>query len=166
MNETKYKYEDNTCIKEAVEQFGVERTKENLFNLFNVMIDRMLANVEAPEAMVDVNGVMDYEKIMNLSQGDIFTLDQELRLRIDTVSTGDGIEWIPLYTDEEEINKQPTANVHINMPIANIIKGAYYGEGIEGLVINPFGKALTVPKNILKLVVEKYDEICADTSNE
>ena len=45
------------------------------------------------------------------------------------------------------------------MPIVNILKSAYYGEGVEGLVINPFGKALTVPQNILKLVVEKYEEI-------
>ena len=109
--------------------------------------------------MIDVNGVMDFNKIMNLSQGDTFTLDQELRLRIETVSTGNGQEWIPLYTDEEEINRQPTADIHINMPIVNILKSAYYGDGVEGLVINPFGKALTVPQNILKLVVEKYEEI-------
>ena len=166
MSKIKYRYEENKCIKEAAEIFVEERKKENLFNLFNVLIDRMLVNAEAPEAMVDVNGVMDYEKIMNLSKGDTFTLNQELRLRIDTVSTGNGIEWIPLYTDEEEINRQPTANVHINMPIVNVIKGAYYGEGIEGLVINPFGKALTVPKNILKFVVEKYDEFCVETTNE
>lgn len=82
-----------------------------------------------------------------------------MRLRIETVSTGNGKEWIPLYTDEEEINRQPTADIHINMSIVNVIKGAYYVEGVEGLVINPFGKALTVPKNILKLVVEKYEEI-------
>lgn len=159
MKDTKYDYADNKCIKEAAELFGSTRSEENLFILFNVLIDRMLANAEAPAAMVDVNGVMDFNKIMNLSQGDTFTVDQELRFRIETVSTGNGIEWIPLYTDEEEINRQSTADIHINMPIVNVIKGAYYGEGVEGLVINPFGKALTVPKNILKLVVEKYEEI-------
>jgi len=159
MNDTKYDYADNKCIKETAELFGTARNEENLFNLFNVLIDRMLVNAEAPAAMVDVNGVMDFDKIMNLSKGDTFTLDQELRLRIETVSTRKGQEWIPLYTDEEEINRQPTANVHINMPIANIIKSAYSDENVEGLVINPFGKALTMPKNILKLVVEKYEKI-------
>lgn len=159
MKDIKNDFADNKCIKEAADLFGSKRNEENLFNLFNVLIDRMLVNAEAPAAMVDVNGVIDFDKIMNLSKGDTFTLDQELRLRIETVSTGKGQEWIPLYTDEEEINRQPTANVHINMPIANIIKSAYSDENVEGLVINPFGKALTMPKNILKLVVEKYEEM-------
>ena len=50
--------------------------------------------------------------------------------------------------------------------IVNVIKSAYYDEKVEGMVINPFGPSdLTVPKNILKIVVEKYDEI-EDIENE
>ena len=159
MSVIKKGYIENTIIKEVAELFGTERNKENLITLLNVLINRMVDNGEVPVAMVDVNGVMNYEKIMKLSEGDTFKLDQEMRLRIDTVTTGDGQEWIPLYTDEEEINRQPTANIHINLPIVNVIKSAYYDEKVEGLVINPFGKALKMPKNILGLVVEKYDEI-------
>lgn len=75
MKDIKYDYADNKCIKEAAELFGTARNEENLYNLFNVLIDRMLVNAEAPAAMVDVNGVMDFNKIMNLSKGDTFTLD-------------------------------------------------------------------------------------------
>ena len=89
-----------------------------------------------------------------------------MRLQIDTVGNGNGKEWIPLYTDEEEINKQQTANIHINMAITDIIKSAYYSERAEGLIINPFGAALTMPKDILKLIVDKYDEIKGGDVND
>ena len=152
-------YKDNRNIKKASEIFGNERTEENLFSLFCTMLERMFEDAEAPMAMVDVNGAMDFNKIMDLSKNDTFTLDKEMRLQIDTVGNGNGKEWIPLYTDEEEINKGQTSNIHINMAISDIVKSAYYSERAEGLIINPFGVALTMPKDILKIVVEKYDEI-------
>ncbi len=152
-------YHDNKNIKLGAETFANERTEENLFSLFAALLGRMIENGEVPVAMVDVNNAMDVDKIMNLTEGDTFSLNQEMRLRIDTVGNGNGQEWIPLFTNEEEMNKQPMANIRINMPITDVLKSAYYSEDVKGLVINPFGKALTMPKNILKLVVEKYDEI-------
>ena len=103
---------------------------------------------------------------MNKTLGETFTLGQSMRLTIDTVTTGNGQEWIPLYTDEEEMTRKPTTNISINMSMVEVIKSAYYDEKVEGLVINPFGpSALTVPKNILKILVERYDEI-EDIENE
>lgn len=159
-------YKDNRLIKMASEVFGNDRSRKNLFNLFNTILDRMFTEAEAPMAMVDVNGTMDYEKIMNLSKDDTFSFDKEMRLRIDTVGNGNGKEWIPLYTDEEEISKGQTANIHINMSITDIVKSAYYSDRAEGLIINPFGAALTMPKDILKLIVEKYDEIKGGDADE
>ncbi len=159
-------YRGNKYIKKAAEDFGKDRSEENLFNIFNTILDRMFNDGEAPMAMVDVNQAMVFEKIMNLSKNDTFQLDKEMRLQIDTVGNGNGKEWIPLYTDEEEINKQPTANIHINMAITDIIKSAYFSERTEGLIINPFGAALTMPKDILKLIVDKYDEIKGGEANE
>ena len=159
-------YRGNKYIKKAAEDFGKERSEENLFNIFNTILDRMFNDGDAPMAMVDVNQAMDFEKIMNLSKNDTFQLDKEMRLRIDTVGNGDGKEWIPLYTDEEEINKGQTSNFRVNMAITDIVRSAYYSERAEGLIINPFGVALTMPKDILKLIVDKYDEIKGGDANE
>ena len=159
-------YKDNKFIKMASENFKNERTEENLFSLFCTMLNRMFEDAEAPMAMVDVNGTMDLSKIMDLSKNDTFSLDKEMRLQINTVGNGDGKEWIPLYTNEEEVNKGQTSNIHINMAITDIVKSAYYSERAEGLIINPFGVALTMPKDILKLVVDKYDEIMGGDANE
>ena len=153
------RYEENKYIKMAAVEFAHNRSEENLFQLFNVLLKRMLDEGEAPMAMVDVNHAMENLDLMNLSKGDTFSLNQEMRLRIDTVQNESGVEWIPLYTDEEEIQKQPTANIHINIAIADILGSALHSDRAEGLVINPFGLSLVMSKEILKIVMDRYEQL-------
>ena len=108
---------------------------------------------------VDVNNAMESLNLDNLTAGDTFSLNKEMRLRIDTVTNGNGQEWIPLYTDEEEISKQPTANIHVNMPIYDVLASGFYSDRAEGVVINPFGLGLLVPKDILQIVIKRVDEL-------
>lgn len=157
-------YEDNNYIKLAAEEFRKDRCKENLFTMFDVMLKRMLDDGEAPEAMIDVNNVMQSVDIMNMTKDDTFTLEQGMRLRIDKVSNGDGNEWIPLYTDEEELSGGQGISISINLPIYEILKSAL-AEDVAGIVINPFSMALTMPKEVLKVVVERYEEIKEDENN-
>ena len=152
------RYEDNKYIKMAAEEFAKERSKDNLFRMFDVLLKRMMDDGEVRTPMVDVNNVFGSFKLEDLDKGDTFTIDQEMRLRIDTVSNGNGNEWIPLYTDEDEMNAKPTTNVTINLPICKVLK-AGLEDGVEGIVINPFGLALTMPKDVLKIVVDRYEEL-------
>jgi len=157
MQPESYKY--NRYIKMAAEDFANDRSEQNLFRLFNVLTQRMMEDGEVPMAMVDVNGVMQTLDFDNLTEGDTFTLNKEMRLRIDTVSNGNGQEWIPLYTDEEEINKQLSANIHVNMPIYDVLASGLHSDRAEGVVINPFGLGLLIPKEILQIVVKRVDEL-------
>ena len=66
---------------------------------------------------------------------------------------------MPLFTDMEELNKKPTTNININVPIRKIVEEGVYNDKVSGIVINPFGDALPVPGEVLKLVLrEKEDE--------
>lgn len=152
-------YQYNRYIKMAAEDFAKDRSEQNLFRLFNVLTERMLEEGEVPMAMVDVNNAMESFDIENLTEGNTFSLNKEMRLKIDTVSNGDGKEWIPLYTDEEELHKQPTANIRVNMQIHDVLASGLYSDRAEGIVINPFGLALLIPKEILKIVVKRADEL-------
>ena len=152
------RFEDNKYIKMAAEEFAKVRSKENLFRMFDVLLKRMMDDGEVRTPMVDVNNVFGSFKLEDLDKGDTFTIDQEMRFRIDTVSNGNGNEWIPLYTDEDEMNAKPTTNVTINLPICKVLK-AGQEDGVAGIVINPFGLALTMPKDVLKIVVDRYDEM-------
>ncbi|MCR4814100.1 MAG: SseB family protein, partial [Lachnospiraceae bacterium] len=152
-------YKDNRYIKMAAEDFANDRSEEKLFRLFNVLTGRMLEDGEVPMAMVDVNNAMESLNLDNLTAGDTFSLNKEMRLRIDTVTNGNGQEWIPLYTDEEEISKQPTANIHVNMPIYDVLASGLYSDRAEGVVINPFGLGLLIPNDILQIVIKRVDEL-------
>lgn len=110
-------------------------------------------------AMVDVNNAMGSLNLDNLTAGDTFTLNTDMRLRIDTVTNGDGKEWIPLYTDEEEINKQPTTNIRVNMQIYDVLQSGLHSDRAEGVVINPFGLGLIIPKEILEILLKRVDEM-------
>ncbi|MBQ1487846.1 MAG: SseB family protein, partial [Lachnospiraceae bacterium] len=109
--------------------------------------------------MVDVNNAMGSLNLDNLTAGDTFTLNTDMRLRIDTVTNGDGKEWIPLYTDEEEIDKQPTTNIRVNMQIYDVLASGLHSDRAEGVVINPFGLGLIIPKEILEILLKRVDEL-------
>ena len=71
----------------------------------------------------------------------------------------DGKQWIPLYTDNDEVRKQPTSSIHVNMAIYDVLASGLYSDRAEGVVINPFGLSLIMPKEILQIVVKRVDEL-------
>lgn len=153
------RYADNKYIKMAAEEFAANRSEEKLFQLFNVLLKRMLDEGEAPMPMVDVNNAMADLDLSNLGVGNTFQLKQDMRLRIDTVHNGTGVEWIPLYTDEKEMSLQPTTNISVNMGVYDILASALRSDRADGLVINPFSLGLIVPKDILRIVVERFEKM-------
>ena len=151
-------YRNNKFIKMAAENFSKDRTEDNLYKMLDVLFRRMMEDGEAPAAMVDVNNVLGSIDIMGMSKNDTFTLEQGMRLRIDTVQRVEGESWIPLYTDMEELGKMPTTNLTMNMPIYEILKNGL-ADDVEGIVINPFGLALQIPKVIMNIIVKRYEEL-------
>ena len=54
-----------------------------------------------------------------------------------------------------------TANPHptfMRFPITEIVKAALKREDVEGIVINPFGESLTLPKHILQMLMEHLSD--------
>lgn len=43
----------------------------------------------------------------------------------------------------------------MNLPIRKLLESAYGMEKVEGLVINPFGDAMTLPKSLLQIIVNE-----------
>ncbi|MCR5847253.1 MAG: ADP-ribosylglycohydrolase family protein [Lachnospiraceae bacterium] len=151
-------YRNNKFIKMAAENFSKDRTEDNLYKMLDVLFRRMMEDGEAPVAMVDVNNVLASIDVMGMSKNDTFTLEHGMRLRIDTVQRIEGEIWIPLYTDMEELGKMPTTNLTMNMPIYEILKNGL-ADDVEGIVINPFGLALQIPKVIMNIIVKRYEEL-------
>lgn len=159
-------YADNKYIKCAIYEIYQAVSEEDNRNayatLIGVLAKRMADDGEAPAPMVDKNNVLG-EMLENMDPtsikaGDIISLDQEVRMTIDLVRDNAGNVWVPLYTDNGEIDKGETTNLRINMSIKNLLEEAYHYENACGLVINPFGKAVSLPKEIVKIVLDYYED--------
>lgn len=90
--------------------------------------------------------------------GKDFQITEEVRLRMDTVTDEEGNEWFPLFTDEEELHKQPTSNIIINSPIREILRNGAVSDRVKGVVINPFGERLALPQDVLKITLKGMEE--------
>lgn len=152
------RYGGNAPIRKAVARIWEAFTKENFLTLLNVLTARMLQEGEAPTPMVDVNHAIDALDPDTLRVGDALPLDRDLRLIFDTMQDGSGSQWLPLFTDEEELRRCPTTNVTLNVPIRTILESGLTSNRVKGVVINPFGQAMTLTKDVLQLLVDACAE--------
>ncbi len=158
-------YENNKYIKMAVDRISETNSVDDKLMLLKVLMKRMYEEGEAPTPMVDVNNVIgefDPDKIV---AGKSFQIGKEMRLRKDTMKDGSGNEWFPLFTDTEELNKQPTTNISINHPIKIILEDGLKSDRVQGVVINPFGQSMTLTKEILEILFENYNKIKGDNKD-
>lgn len=149
-------YENNKYIKMAADMVRKSGEKEAFLVLLDVLRVRLTEEGEAPTPMVDKNGVMNAIDLSSLVMGKEFKLEEDLRLTIDKIKDSDGNIWVPLYTDNDEIDKGNTPNIRVNMAIEVLLDEAVRYEESKGLVVNPFGDPITVPKEIVKLLLDEY----------
>lgn len=151
-------YEKNKYIKMAVNGVYSDKNEQTYGILLDVIMKRMLENGEAPTPMDDKNNYFNSMDIDSLTIGTPIKLTEDVRLTTDKMKDGEGKLWVPLFTDEGEIEKGPTTNIRMNMSISSIVNEAANYDKVEGLVINPYGQALTLPKEILKIIINAYEK--------
>lgn len=165
--EREINFEDNKYIKVAIDAIykKLEKTDDFLDELnllLDVLYKRLCDEGQVIAPMVDENGAMNSIDLSKLSLREPFCLDKELHLTIDKIQDREGKIWIPLYTDEDEIDKGVTPNVRINIDIFEILKEAICYEESNGLVINPFGRPINIPKDVVKGLMDAYCKMLAD----
>lgn len=151
-------YAHNKYIKMAAERFRETNNIDDLIILIQVLQKRMEEDGEAPTPMIDVNNVIADLDPDKLVLGKPFQFEKDIRLRKDTVIDKEGNEWFCLYTDYEELNKQPTTNFRMNCPIRVILEDGLYCDNVKGVVINPFGQSVMLNKKVLEVVFKKIIE--------
>ena len=108
--------------------------------------------------MIDVNNVVADFDPDKMVVGKPFSFDKEIRLRKDKVKDEEGNEWFCLFTDFEEVDRQPTTNFRINCPIRVILEDGLYCDDVKGVVINPFGQSVMLNKKVLEVVFKQNEE--------
>ena len=150
-------YENNKYIKMAAYNAGHTNSVDDKFDLLRVLHKRIAEDGEVPMSMIDVNNTFGRVDPQDIIFGRTVTLEEELRLRMDTVVGEDGLEWYPLYTDEEELNRKPTTNITMNVAIKQILQAALGNDKVSGVVINPFAEKMILSKQAVEIILAEWE---------
>ena len=148
----------NQMIEKAINQYYVHNDKEGMILFIDMMINTMKQGGEFIVPYITKNSFLSKEQINSINIGDIFTLDHDVKLKMETVKDASGKEWLGVFTSSNEMHKGSSGNVQINQSILSILKLVLNWEEIDGIVINPFGKYMQVSKAMILLLISIYEE--------
>ena len=148
----------NQMIEKAINQYYVHNDKEGMILFIDMMINTMKQGGEFIVPYITKNSFLSKEQINSINIGDIFTLDHDVKLKMETVKDASGKEWLGVFTSTEEMHKGSSGNVQINQSILSILKLVIDWKKIDRIVINPFGKYMQTSKAMILLLIGIYEE--------
>ncbi len=141
----------NEKIEAAISRLGMEGTRESMAAVLDAIHRRMLRNGHflLPTRMkFDIHDFVDLGKV---KVGDVVTNNEPLAFEFCTVQSPDGKQWMVAFTSEREYRKGESVNGVLSQFIDWIFDATLRNDRVEGIVINPWGEALTLPKEMLSL---------------
>ncbi len=148
----------NQMIEKAINQYYVHNDKGGMILFIDMMINTMKQGGEFIVPYITKNSFLSKEQINSINIGDIFTLDHDVKLKMETVKDASGKEWLGVFTSTEEMHKGSSGNVQINQSILSILKLVIDWKEIDGIVVNPFGKYMQISKAMILLLIGIYEE--------
>lgn len=145
----------NDLIENAISNLYENQNHESFIDVITAVCFRIMNDGQGWVLFVTVSGEMFPNlDVSTLQEGDRLTLDQEVRLRMDTVAAEDGIEWLYIFTNEEESHKKPAPNVVMEIPFRQILEIGLHNDKVAGVVINPFGKYFKADKKVIECIFD------------
>lgn len=148
----------NQMIEKAIKQYYVHNDKEGMILFMNTLLNAMKQGGEFIVPYITKNSFLSKEQINSINIDDTFTLDHDVKLKMETVKDASGKEWLGVFTSSNEMHKGSSGNVQINQSILSILRLSLDLEEINGIVINPFGKYMQVSKAMILLLISIYEE--------
>jgi len=145
-------------IEKAIKQYYVHNDKEGMILFMNTLLNAMKQGGKFIVPYITENSFLSKEQINSINIDDTFTLDHDVKLKMETVKDASGKEWLGVFTSSNEMHKGSSGNVQINQSILSILRLALDLEEINGIVINPFGKYMQVSKAMILLLISIYEE--------
>lgn len=148
----------NQMIEKAIDQYYVHNDKEGMILFMDMLLNAIKQGGELVVPYITKNSFLSKEQINSINIGDTFTLDHDVKLKMETVKDASGKEWLGVFTSTEEMHRGSSGNVQINQSILSILRLALELEEINGIVINPFGKYIQISKAMILLLIGIYEE--------
>lgn len=153
----------NKMIEDAIDQYYVQNNKDGMLVFMKTLLISIEQGGELVVPYITTHSILSEEQLNSISIGDTFTLDHDVKLKLETVKDVKENEWMGVFTSTNEMHKGSSGNVQINQSILSILQSVLDLEEVNGIVINPFGKHIQISKNMIALLISIYDE-CAKES--
>lgn len=150
----------NKMIEDAIDQYYVQNNKDGMLVFMKTLLISIEQGGELVVPYITTHSILSKEQLNSISIGDTFTLDHDVKLKLETVKDVKGNEWMGVFTSTNEMHKGSSGNVQINQSILSILQSVLDLEEVNGIVINPFGKHIQISKNMIALLISIYNE-CA-----
>lgn len=155
--------DSNKMIEDAIDQYYVQNNKDGMLVFMKTLLISIEQGGELVVPYITTHSILSKEQLNSINIGDTFTLDHDVKLKLETVKDVKGKEWMGVFTSTNEMHKGSSGNVQINQSILSILKSVLDLEEVNGIVINPFGKHIQISKNMIALLISIYNE-CAKES--
>lgn len=166
-NDALYNQDDfpdsNKMIEDAIDQYYVQNNKDGMLVFMKTLLISIEQGGELVVPYITTHSILSEEQLNSINIGDAFTLNHDVKLKLETVKDVKGNEWMGVFTSTNEMHKGSSGNVQINQSILSILKSVLDLEEVNGIVINPFGKHIQISKNMIALLISIYNE-CAKES--
>ena len=153
----------NKMIEDAIDQYYIQNNKDGMLVFMKTLLISIEQGGELVVPYITTHSILSKEQLNSINIGDTFTLDHDVKLKLETVKDVKGNEWVGVFTSTNEMHKGSSGNVQINQSILSILKSVLDLEEVNGIVINPFGKHIQISKNMIALLISIYNE-CAKES--
>lgn len=126
-------FRENAPIKYNAAAFNNTGRDEDMENLLiQLVIHLMLDECGAPTPMTDTGGI----------------------LLIEPFTDGEGRQWMPLYTDLDEVFEGAPTAYTVEIPLRNLVEDAFEDGEYEGLLVNPYTDRVFLGKCELDYVLD------------
>lgn len=153
----------NKMIEDAIDQYYVQNNNDGMLEFMKTLFISIEQGGELVVPYITTHSILSKEQLNSISIGDAFTLNHDVKLKLETVKDVKGNEWMGVFKSTNEMQKGSSGNVQINQSILSILKSVLDLEEVNGIVINPFGKHIQISKNMIVLLISIYNE-CAKES--
>lgn len=148
----------NKIIEKAINQYHVHNDKDGMILFMDSMLHAMKLGGDFVVPYITTQTFLSEHQIKNITIGDTFTLDHDVKLKMETVKDVKGKEWLGVFTSSHEMHKGSSGNVMMEKPILTVLELVLNWEEVNGIVINPFGKYFQLTKDMIAILIGIYEK--------
>lgn len=103
--------DSNKMIEDAIDQYYVQNNKDGMLVFMKTLLISIEQGGELVVPYITTHSILSEEQLNSINIGDAFTLNHDVKLKLETVKDVKGNEWMGVFTSTNEMHKGSSGNV-------------------------------------------------------